>query len=49
MRLLPGDEVLEGTQKCDWCPEVVDVDDIIVTNDGSEICPDCARHYDSNV
>ena len=48
-RLLPGEEVKEGMQKCDWCPSVVDEDDIVITNDDSEICPDCASHYDSNV
>ena len=44
-RLVPGDEAAT----CDWCGLGVSEDDIVETNDGSEICPECVQHYDSNV
>lgn len=46
-RLLPGDE--KEKVACDWCHSDVDVEDITVTNDESEICPDCTKHYNSNI
>lgn len=46
-RLLPGDE-LELTV-CDWCSVGVSESELVETNDGSRICPDCSKHYDSNI
>jgi hypothetical protein len=45
-RLQPGDEL--ETVTCDWCRKGTREEDLTETLDGSQVCPDCIQHYDSN-
>ncbi|MFL6416801.1 MAG: hypothetical protein ACJ74Y_14150 [Bryobacteraceae bacterium] len=44
--LQPGDELCLTT--CDWCHKGTREEDLTETLDGSQVCPDCIAHYDSN-
>lgn len=45
-RLEPGDEIWLST--CDWCRRGTSSKDLTETLDGSQVCPGCLSHYDSN-
>jgi hypothetical protein len=44
--LQPGDELKLTT--CDWCHRGTREENLTETLDGSQVCPDCIQHYDSN-